>query len=135
WGCGVLDELTAAGCARRVVAADAGYGDNTAFRQELTDRGWQYVVAVKGTTSAHPHDAAPETMNYGGRGRPPVPRYRTPPANLRPLAPAPARPIQPPTRGPGPTTAQAHPAPAPPSRFLALPARPPHPPRPPTPPR
>src|SRR6266487_735416 len=81
-GWGVLDQITAAGRARPVVVADAGYGDNTTFRQELTDRGWQYVAAVKGTTSAHPHDAAPATMNYGGRGRSPVPRYRTPPANL-----------------------------------------------------
>ena len=52
-GWGVLEQVTAAGGARPVVAADAGYGDNTTFRLELADRGWQYVVAVKGTTSAH----------------------------------------------------------------------------------
>ena len=34
--------------------ADAGYGDTTAFRQGLTDRGIGYVVAVKGATSAYP---------------------------------------------------------------------------------
>ena len=52
-GWGVLDQVTAAGGTRPVVTADAGYGDNTTFRLELENRGWQYVVAVKGTTSAH----------------------------------------------------------------------------------
>ena len=28
-------------------------------------------------------DAAPETLAYGGTGRPSVPRYRTPPLSLR----------------------------------------------------
>ena len=76
-GWGVLGQVTAAGSARPVVVADAGYGDNTTFRQELTDRGFAWVVAVKGTTSAHPCDAVPVTVGYSGRGRPPVPRYRT----------------------------------------------------------
>ena len=51
-GWGVLAEITAAGGARPVVAADIAYGDNTLFRQALTDRGWQYAVAVKGSVSA-----------------------------------------------------------------------------------
>src|ERR1039457_6866286 len=71
-GWGVLEEITAAGGARPVVAADAGYGDNTAFRLELAARGWQYAVAVKGTTSAHAGDAQPVTPARRGRpGRPP----------------------------------------------------------------
>jgi hypothetical protein len=45
-----------------VVTADAGYGDNTTFRLELAVRGWRYVAAVKGTTSAYSHDAVPEMM-------------------------------------------------------------------------
>ena len=53
-GWGVLEQITAAGGDRPVVAADAGYGDSTAFRLELAGRGWRYVVAVKGTTSARP---------------------------------------------------------------------------------
>ena len=53
-GWGVLNQVTAAGGTRPAVTADAGYGDNTAFRLELENRGWQYVVAVKGTTSARP---------------------------------------------------------------------------------
>jgi SRSO17 transposase len=38
-GWGVLEQLTAAGGTRPVVAADAGYGDNTTFRLELENRG------------------------------------------------------------------------------------------------
>lgn len=45
----------------RVVTADAGYGDNTTFRLELERRDWQYVVAVRGTTSAYAGDARPVT--------------------------------------------------------------------------
>ena len=123
-GWGVLDQITAAGRARPVAVADAGYGDNTTFRQELTDRGWQYVAAVKGTTSAHPHDAAPETMNYGGRGRPPVPRYRTPPANLRQLAIACAAQIQPVPWRQGTKTSNGNPGAAMTSHFLAIRVRP-----------
>jgi SRSO17 transposase len=93
-GWGVLEEVTAAGGGRPVVAADAGYGDNALFRGGLTARGWQYVVAVKGTVSAHPRDAAPGTVASSGRGRPSVPRYRTAPLSLRQLAIAHAGQIQ-----------------------------------------
>src|SRR6266487_2180253 len=44
-GWGAAGEITATGSARPVVAADAGYGDNTTFRLELEDRGWHYVLA------------------------------------------------------------------------------------------
>ena len=83
-GWGVLEEITAAGGARPVVAADAGYGDNTCFRRELDARGWRYAVAVRGTTSAYPGDARPVTRTRGGGpGRPPRPGYPGPPATLR----------------------------------------------------
>src|SRR5512140_2482525 len=85
-GWGVLEEVIAAGGARPVVVADAGYGESTAFRVELDARGWQYVIAVKGSASARPHDAVPETLAYGGLGRPSVPRYRTAPVSVRHLA-------------------------------------------------
>jgi SRSO17 transposase len=68
------------------VAADAGYGDATGFRLGLEERGLSYVVAVKATTSAYADTAVPSTPPYGGRGRPPRPRYREDPANLRDLA-------------------------------------------------
>ena len=54
----MLEQATAAG-GRPVAAADADYGDNTTFRLELENRDWQYVVAVKGTTSAYAGDAQP----------------------------------------------------------------------------
>ena len=86
-GWGVLEEITAAGGARPVVVADAGYGDNIAFRVELDARGWRYAVAVKGTTSACAGDAEPVTRTLGGGpGWPARPAYPAPPANLRQLA-------------------------------------------------
>ena len=70
-GWGVLEQITAAGRARPVAVADAGYGDNTTFRLELENRDWQYVAAVKGTTSAYAGDARPVTRSLGsGPGRP-----------------------------------------------------------------
>jgi len=74
------------GLAARPVVADAGYGDVTAFRLALAERGLSYVVAVKPTTSAYPADAMPIMAPYAGRGRPPVPRYPQDPTNLRALA-------------------------------------------------
>src|SRR5438270_64063 len=86
-GWGVLERVTAAGHARPVAVADAGYGDNTTFRLELENRDWQYVVAVRGTTSAYADDAQPVARSLGGGpGRPPKPAYPAPPANLRQLA-------------------------------------------------
>lgn len=81
----MLDELLEWGLERRVVQADGGYGDITAFRVGLEERGLEYVVQVKGVTSAHPADAAPVTPDYQGRGRPPQPRYPDKPSNLRAL--------------------------------------------------
>src|SRR2546430_1123050 len=80
-GWGVLERVTAAGHARPVAVADAGYGDNTTFRLELENRDWQYVVAVRGTTSAYADDAQPVARSPGGG-----PAYPAPPANLPQLA-------------------------------------------------
>src|SRR3954464_11629865 len=63
------------GLPARCVVSDAGYGDATAFRLGLAARALGYVVAVKGTTSASPVEAAPTAAPYAGRGRPPTPRY------------------------------------------------------------
>ena len=71
-----------------MVAADIGYGDNALFRQQLTAAGWQYAVAVKGSTSAHDGGAVPETRPYGGLGQPPSPPTR---ARRRPCASSPSR--------------------------------------------
>jgi SRSO17 transposase len=123
-GWGVAGQVTTAGGARPVVVADAGYGDNTTFRLELAGRGWQYVVAVKGTTSAYAHDAVPETMAYGGRGRPGVPRYRTAPLSLRQLAIAGAADIQQVTWRQGTKATKGNPTAAMTSCFLAIRVRP-----------
>ena len=70
---------------RRVVQADGGYGDITAFRTGLEERELEYVVQVKGVTSAQPADAVPVAPDYQGRGRPPVPRYPEKPSSLKEL--------------------------------------------------
>ena len=123
-GWGVLDQIAAGGRPRPVVVADAGYGDNTTFRLELTDRGWQYVVAVKGTTSARPRDAVPETIPYGGQGRPSVPRYRAKPLSLRQLALASADQVQPVTWRQGTRATRGNPTATMTSWFLAIRVRP-----------
>jgi SRSO17 transposase len=82
----MIDELLAWGLPAQVVQADGGYGESTAFRLGLEERALEYVVQVKGTTSAHPGDALPVTPAYQGRGRPPKARYPDKPSNLRALA-------------------------------------------------
>jgi SRSO17 transposase len=124
-GWGVLEQVTAGGGARPVVTADAGYGDNTTFRMELEQRGWQYIVAVKGTTSAYAGDAQPVTRSLGGGpGRPPRPAYPRPPANLRTLAIASAGKIRPVTWRQGTKATRGNPGAAMTSCFLAIRVRP-----------
>lgn len=109
---------------RPVVAADIGYGDNALFRQQLTAAGWQYAVAVKGSTSAHDGDAVPETRPYVGLGQPPRPAYPRPPATLRQLALAHAGQVRPVTWRQGTRTSQDNPDAAMTSWFLAIRVRP-----------
>jgi SRSO17 transposase len=124
-GWGVLEQVTAAGGARPVVVADAGYGDNTTFRLELAVRGWHYVLAVKGTTSAYPDKARPVTRALGGGpGRPPGPGYPGPPVNLRQLAIAHAGKVQPVTWRQGTRATKGNPTAAMTSCFAAIRVRP-----------
>jgi SRSO17 transposase len=81
----IIDQLLGWGLERRVVQADGGYGDITAFRTGLEERELAYVVQVKGVTSAQPADASPVAPDYQGRGRPPVPRYPDKPVSLKDL--------------------------------------------------
>lgn len=81
----IIDQLLEWGLERRVVQADGGYGDITAFRTGLEERELQYVVQVKGVTSAQPADATPVAPEYQGRGRPPKPRYPDKPVSLNKL--------------------------------------------------
>jgi SRSO17 transposase len=73
----------AGGLAPPLVVADAGYGDNADFRDGLAARGRAWVVQVNHNLTAHPADATPKVKPYSGRGRHPLPRYRTPPVGLR----------------------------------------------------
>jgi SRSO17 transposase len=123
-GWGILEQITAPGRARPVVAGDIGYGDNALFRQGLTARGWRYVVAVKGATSAYPAEAVPQTIAYGGRGQPPKPAYPGPPVNLRQLALACAAQARPVTWRQGTKTSKRNPDAAMTSHFLAIRVRP-----------
>lgn len=123
-GWGLLEQVTAAGGRRPVVVADAGYGEGADFRLELADRGWRYVIAVKGSTSARPDDAAPATLAYGGVGRPSVPRYRTAPVSLRQLAIAHAGQVQPVTWRQGTKVTRDNPAALMTSCFAAIRVRP-----------
>jgi SRSO17 transposase len=79
----MLDELAGWGLAPPVVVADAGYGNNAEFREQLTIRGRPYVCQVNGDLTAHPADAVPATIDYSGRGPRPKPRYRRAPLALR----------------------------------------------------
>ncbi len=124
-GWDLLEQITAAGCARPVAVADAGYGDNTTFRLELAASGWRYVLAVKGTTSAYAGDAQPVTpARRAGPGRPPKPAYPGPPANLRTLAIAHAGTVRPVTWRQGTKAAKGNPTAAMTSQFLAIRVRP-----------
>ena len=82
----VIDELVSWGISAPPVLGDGAYGDVTALRQGLEDRGLRYVLDVKGATSALLADAVPEMPAASGRGRPPVARYRGPFATLAALA-------------------------------------------------
>jgi SRSO17 transposase len=81
----IIDQLLEWALERRVVQADGGYGDITAFRVGLEQRKLEYVVQVKGVTSAQPADAVPVASAYQGRARPPAPRYPDKPVSLKQL--------------------------------------------------
>ncbi len=75
---GQIRTLQAAGVPPAPVAADAGYGDTTAFRDALTNAGLTYVVGVKKEMTAWPPGDAPQPpKRWKGRGRPPTRVRRT----------------------------------------------------------
>jgi SRSO17 transposase len=123
-GWGVLEEIAAAGGARPAVVADAGYNEGPDFRLGLAARGWRYILAVKGSASARPHDAVPEKLAHGGPGRPSLPRYRTAPASLRQLAIASADQVRPVTWRQGTKVTKGNPDAAMTSHFAAIRVRP-----------
>jgi SRSO17 transposase len=67
-----IDRAMEDGVHKHVVLADAGYGDSTEFRQELTARELQYVVAVNGVQVVWGPKSRPRIPPRapGTRGRP-----------------------------------------------------------------
>lgn len=82
----MIDELRDWGLEPPVVLADGAYGDVTEFRSGLEERELDYVLQVKGATSAYAKDVRPERPAYAGSGRPPKARYREKTSSLRELA-------------------------------------------------
>ena len=82
----MIDELIAWKIKPPVVLGDGAYGDVTGLRTGLEEREIDYVLDVKGTTSAYREDVKPERPTGSGRGRPPAVRYREDPSSLKQLA-------------------------------------------------
>jgi SRSO17 transposase len=68
-----LEQLRASAAALpELVVADAGYGINTTFREQLTELGFAYVVGITGAVSLWPEGRAPlPPKAWSGRGRKP----------------------------------------------------------------
>jgi len=79
----MLAELADWGLVPPVVVADAGYGNNAAFRAGIAALGSCYVVQVEGDLTAHPAEATAELKTYSGRGPHSRLRYRTKAVGLR----------------------------------------------------
>ncbi len=83
----MIDELRGWAIKPPVVLGDGAYGDNTELRCGLEQREIEYVLDVKGVTSAYSEDVKPfKTPKPEGRGRPPRARYREDPSSLKQLA-------------------------------------------------
>jgi SRSO17 transposase len=84
----LIDDALAAGVRKHLVLADAGYGDVSEFRDELSDRGLRYLVGVQGTLLVWGPGSNPQIPKTDGRGRPGT-RYRDkdhPPVAIAELA-------------------------------------------------
>jgi SRSO17 transposase len=69
---GLIDEALVAGAEPGVVVADAGYGIDTAFRDQLSKRNLRYSVGVTSVLSVWPEGKAPlPPVAWSGRGRKP----------------------------------------------------------------
>jgi SRSO17 transposase len=82
----MLDELRTWGLSPPAILADSAYGDISDFRLALEARELDYLVQVKGGTSAYAEEVRREISDYAGKGRRPVPRYREKPSSLAALA-------------------------------------------------
>src|SRR4051812_22021162 len=67
-----IGQALAAGVPTGVVVTDAGYGNDTDFRDGVTALGLAYVAGILGTTGLWPPGAGPlPAASWSGRGRPP----------------------------------------------------------------
>ena len=84
----LLDRALSWGLPRHVVLADAGYGDNTDFREALAARELTYVVGIHGTQLVWtPDDIVEPPVQRPGRGRPRTRwTYRQKPQSVKDLA-------------------------------------------------
>jgi SRSO17 transposase len=68
-----IEAALEAGVPPGVVLADAAFGNDTTFREHLSELGLVYAVAIQPTTAVWPPGAGPlPPAPYGGRGRPPT---------------------------------------------------------------
>ena len=68
----LIDEAIVAGVMSGIVVADAGYGVDTTFRDQLSARGLQYCVGVTSVVSVWPEGLAPlPPAPWSGHGRKP----------------------------------------------------------------
>jgi len=67
-----LDRALNAGVRQHVVLADAGYGDNTQFREELSARGLHWLLSISPTIVVWPPEAKLRTPPASKTGRPPT---------------------------------------------------------------
>src|SRR5680860_695265 len=86
---GLIDDLLADDVPRAPVIADSAYGDATAFRDALTERGLKYVLAVRGDTSVWPPGLEPIRPSRKRGGGRPATRHtsRSPSSSWRPPCP------------------------------------------------
>jgi SRSO17 transposase len=80
---GMIDELRDWGVEPPVILGDGAYGYTTELRTSLEGRRLDYVLEVKGETSAYEQGVQPELLRYKGNGRPPKPRYREASCSLK----------------------------------------------------
>jgi SRSO17 transposase len=70
---GLIDKTIAAGVAPAMAVADAGYGVDTAFRDQLTARQIQYAVGITSVVKVWPEGTAPlPPAPWSGQGRMPT---------------------------------------------------------------
>src|SRR3954466_4083712 len=74
---GQVRQALADGVPPGVVVTDAGYGNDTDFRDGITAAGLPYVAGIQGSTGLWPPGAGPlPPARWSGKGRPPTPLRR-----------------------------------------------------------